>query len=339
MAVQRDRIRTGVIVLLALAMAALLCVQGGIPVQATSTVEVASCPSGCTKPGGTVRVGSATDVAVNAEVVLEVYLENFQDLYGVEIEFSFDPTLLQVQDDKPGTVGTQIEPGNMPNPQHGFVVQNAADNQAGTIAYAVALLSPSPAASGSGVLARIRFKAIAAGTSTVDITRAVLVATDSCCLEIIVENGSVSTSAASGGSVTGRVRLQGRTNFSGATVSIGGEQATTAADGGFVVSGIAAGTYTISASMASYLGAEKSAVVITTGNTASVPEVTLLAGDIDNNCEINIFDLVALGSQYGTSPPGDPRADFNQDNQLNIFDLVLLAGNYGLTCPTEWQIQ
>ena len=338
MAIQRERIRTGVIFLLALAMAVLLCVQGAIPVRATSTVEVPSCPSGCTKPGGTIRVGSASNVTVGDEVIIDISLESFQDLYGVEIEFSFDPTLLQVQDDKPGTVGTQIAPGNMPNPQQGFVVQNAVDNQAGTIAYAVALLSPSPAANGNGVLARIRFKAVAAGTSVVAITRAVFVASDSCCLLVTTVNGTVATSSASGGSVTGRVRIQGRTNFSGVMVSIGGRQATTASDGGFTISGIVAGTYTISASFATYLDSERTGVVITTGNTTSVPEVTLLAGDIDDNCVINIFDLVALGSQYGTSPPGDPRADYNQDGQLNIFDLVLLAGNYGLVCPTAWQI-
>jgi hypothetical protein len=319
-----------------LATAILLLPLLGNATPAAAPLAQMDCPSGCTKPGGTVRVGSATGVQIDSEVTVPVYLENVTDLYGAEIVLSFDPSILQVQDDKPGTVGTQITPGNLPDPEQCFVVQNAANNEAGTIAYAVSLLRPSPPATGDGVLARIRFKAIGTGTSPIRVSRAILVASDACCLEITTEDGSVSTGTANVGAVQGVVRVEGRTNYGGVTVSIGGKEATTATDGSFTVNGIAPGDYTLSAVIDSYLRADRPNVTISAGNTTSVPAVTLLAGDIDNNCQIDIFDLVALGSAYGTSPPDEPAADFNQDNQLNIFDLVLLAGNYGLTCPTDW---
>jgi hypothetical protein len=271
--------------------------------------------------------------------VVEVRLAGMVDLYGAELEFAFDPTMLKVMDDKAGTVGIQISPGGMPDPLQAFVAQNAADNPAGTIAYAVSLLSPSPAANGDGVLARIRFKALAAGESVVSITRASLVSAGSCCIVAGLYNGAVTTIGATGGSVTGRVRLEGRTNYEGATISIADKRTTTAADGTFTISDIPAGTYNISASAPSYLRAEKVGVVVTAGNTTTLPEATLLAGDIDGNCRIEIFDLVLMGSHYGSSPLLDTRGDFNQDGLLNILDLVILGGNYNDTCPTTWQIQ
>jgi hypothetical protein len=274
---------------------------------------------------------------VGADVTIAINLENITNMYGLEIKLSFNPALLEVQDDKPGTVGMQIQPGEFPNPESYFVAQNAADNAAGTIAYAASLLSPSPAASGSGVVARIRFKALAAGTSTVSITQLAIVASDNCCLIPTTTDGSVAVvGAQTGGAVTGRVLLQGRSNHSGATVTIGGRQGTTGTDGSFTISNVPAGTYTVSAVIANYLRADKSSVVVTNGSTVNLPEVTLLAGDIDNNCTVNIFDLVPLGAAYGSTPPSDARVDFNQDNVINIFDLVLLAGNYNKTCPGPW---
>ena len=305
--------------------------------EAMAAVNTPACPSGCTRSGGTLRIDSASNVQVGADVTIAINLENITNMYGMEITLAFNPAILQVQDDKPGTVGMQIQPGEFPSPDSYFIAQNAADNSAGTIAYAVSLLSPSPAASGSGVVARIRFKALAAGTSTVSITHLAIVASDNCCLIPTTVDGAVTAvGAQTGGTVTGRVLMQGRSNYSGATVTVGGRQGTTGSNGSFTISNVPAGTYTASASIANYLRADKSGVVVTNGGTVNLADVTLLAGDIDNNCTINIFDLVPLGAAYGSTPPSDARVDFNQDNVINIFDLVLLAGNYNATCPGPW---
>ena len=326
--------KLGALVWLIVAALVIAGLQGAVAGASAPALQQ-DCPSGCTKPGGIVQVESAAGIEVDDEVVIAIQLLDITDMYGIEIELSFNPNILQVQDDKPGTVGTQIQPGDLPNPERGFVVQNAADNQAGTIAYAFSLLAPSPTAFGSGALARIRFKVVAPGTSPVAIQRVVIVAKDSCCLQLTTQDGSVAAATTSG-AVTGTVRAQGRTNLSGITVSIGSKQTTTGANGQYTITGLAAGSYTISAVLPSYIRAEKANIVVTSGNTTLVPETTLLAGDIDNNCTINIFDLVLLGAAYGSSPPAEPRADFNQDNVLNIFDLVLLGGNYNVVCPGPW---
>ena len=324
---------------LLLATALVLALLGSLaPLSGTlAAVDTPVCPSGCTRSSGAMRIDSAANVQAGADVTIAISLENITNMYGLEVTLAFNPAILQVQDDKPGTVGVQIQPGEFPNPESYFVAQNAADNSAGTVAYAVSLLSPSPAATGSGVVARIRFKALAAGTSSITISHLAIVASDNCCLIPTTTDGSVTViGAATGGTVTGRVLIQGRSNYGGATVSVAGLQTTTGTNGSFTISNVPAGTYTVNAVIANYLRADKSGVVVTNGGTATLADVTLLAGDIDGNCTINIFDLVPLGAAYSSTPPSDARVDFNQDNVINIFDLVLLAGNYNKTCPGPW---
>lgn len=295
-----------------------------------------TCPGGCTRPGGIIRITSASNLQLGDEALVRIKLENISNLSGIELELAFDPTILQVQDDKPGTVDTQILPGDLPNPEHGFVAQNAADNKAGVIAYAVAILSPNPAANGYGTLATIRFKAIGTGDSAITVTHALAVGADSCCLNMTTYPGIIEAGPPANGSVTGHVHLEARTDYGGVAIKIADKQTLTASDGTYVVHDIAPGVYEISAQIDNYVQTTKQGVLVSAGDTTYLPDVTLLAGDMDESCQIDIFDLVTLGSAYGTSPPIEPDADFNQDNKINIFDLVLLAGNYGVACPGTW---
>ena len=95
------------------------------------------------------------------------------------------------------------------------------------------------------------------------------------------------------------------------------------------------GTYTIVASASGYLDAEGSAT-IPAGGTATKPNITLLAGDIDGNNVIDQFDALTIGMNYnGTTPPA---ADLNNDAVINVLDLELLARNYRKTGPTVWEV-
>lgn len=103
-------------------------------------------------------------------------------------------------------------------------------------------------------------------------------------------------------------------------------------DGTFSLSA-AAGTYTIRATASGYLSAQGT-VTLTSGNNATKPVVTLLAGDIDGNNVIDQFDAMTIGMSYNTSTPA--AADLNNDNVINVLDLELLAQNYRDTGPTTW---
>ncbi len=57
-----------------------------------------------------------------------------------------------------------------------------------------------------------------------------------------------------------------------------------------------------------------------------------LAGDVDGDRDVDIFDIVRLAGVYGVeypSPEYDLNSDIDGDGDIDIFDLVLAAGNYG----------
>ena len=53
-----------------------------------------------------------------------------------------------------------------------------------------------------------------------------------------------------------------------------------------------------------------------------------LAGDVNSDNSVNIFDLVMVAGQFGKSGAG-LSGDVNGDSSVNIFDLVMVAGNFG----------
>jgi hypothetical protein len=117
------------------------------------------------------------------------------------------------------------------------------------------------------------------------------------------------------------------------TVSVGTTQLTVDASGNF--SWIApAGTYTILASAEGFLSAQGPAV-LTAGNTTTMPQISLSAGDINNNGVVDQFDALTIGMSYNTVTPA--AADLNCDSTINVLDLELLAGNYRKVGPVAWQ--
>jgi hypothetical protein len=57
-----------------------------------------------------------------------------------------------------------------------------------------------------------------------------------------------------------------------------------------------------------------------------------LAGDVDGNRVVNIFDIVRMAGGYGSrrgQPKYDPNSDIDDNDIINIFDIVAAAGNYG----------
>lgn len=95
-----------------------------------------------------------------------------------------------------------------------------------------------------------------------------------------------------------------------------------------------AGSYTVVATASGFLSAQGSAV-LNPGSTTTKPNVTLLAGDIDNNNVIDQFDALTIGINYNSVSPA--AADLNNDGIINVLDLELLAQNYRATGPIVWE--
>jgi hypothetical protein len=141
-------------------------------------------------------------------------------------------------------------------------------------------------------------------------------------------------------SVTGTVRLQGRPDDSGATLSfLPGETYGYPYD--FVTSGywgqvtasdvVYVDTYTVVVSAEHYLDVTEASGVTATIDSEDVilEPVMLWGGDVvgDDN-EITINDATFIANSYGFS---NPDCDINQDGIVDIMDLAILGGNYGKT--------
>lgn len=106
-----------------------------------------------------------------------------------------------------------------------------------------------------------------------------------------------------------------------------------AADGSFTRT-VPAGTYTVVASAPGFLSAKKDGVVVAAGGTVALPNVTLLAGDVDNNAVIDQLDAQTIGMNYNAVTPA--AADLNCSGKIDILDLELLARNFRKVGPILW---
>lgn len=107
-------------------------------------------------------VAAQPNLTVNEQTTVEVMVEDAVAVYGTEIRLHFDPDRLEV---------VQLAHGNFlsADPDNeAFVLQNAADNDIGTVDYALALLNPAPAVDGSGLLLQVTFKAKAEGPTLIE---------------------------------------------------------------------------------------------------------------------------------------------------------------------------
>jgi Cohesin domain len=119
---------------------------------------------------------SSANAALDGTVDVDILINGATSLYSASAHVAFDPAHLEVVDSDPGRAGAQIIPGRFPGPSQGpsDVTVNSADNTAGTVEYDVTLLPDAPAVAGSGVMATIRFHALAAGASAVTVESATL---------------------------------------------------------------------------------------------------------------------------------------------------------------------
>lgn len=124
--------------------------------------------------GARVWLDPATlELSPGNEGAFDIRVEDVTQLAGAEVHLAFDPALLEVVDADPSTEGLQIAHGDFLSPD--FVAQNISDPATGTVDYAIACIPLDKAVSGSGVLARITFRALDGGQTLIE-TRSVLLA-------------------------------------------------------------------------------------------------------------------------------------------------------------------
>ncbi len=122
------------------------------------------------------------------QIVVDVIVADVADLYGAELQLSYNPAQLRVDDANPRLEGTQIAPGPFLAADERFVVTNKVDADKGLVTFVVTLLNPAPAVSGSGVLATVAFRIVGAGPYAVDVIKAQMVSSGMASIPLVAEN-------------------------------------------------------------------------------------------------------------------------------------------------------
>jgi len=122
-----------------------------------------------------------------------VLIKEVVDLFGVEVHLAYDPAVVQLIDAGEAMPGVQIIPGKFLDPDEGFLVANTADNGNGELDYALTLLAPAEAVSGTGLILAFELRAIANGSSPLTLS-VILASADGASLPVTVESGRVTVS-------------------------------------------------------------------------------------------------------------------------------------------------
>lgn len=139
-------------------------------------------------------------------------------------------------------------------------------------------------------------------------------------------------------SVSGQVRLSGRTDHSGTQIFLDeAAVGTTPATGAIELPSVSEGPFTLVVSHPGYLTAR--ALGTCNGDPVALQPVDLPGGEGNGDDQVNLFDLVILGASYGLCQSDalmDTRADINGSGCVDLFDLVLLGAAYGESGPIDW---
>jgi hypothetical protein len=125
-------------------------------------------------------VPSPVEVSPGGEFDVDVQVHDVEDLYGLDVRLTFDPTLLEAVELVAGDVF----------PPAVFEAEKTLDNDAGQVKYVVTFMPPSTPFTGSGALAQITFRALSPGSSELGIN-AVLANTSAESIPLTVSAGSV----------------------------------------------------------------------------------------------------------------------------------------------------
>jgi len=129
---------------------------------------------------------SSLNLAPGDVKTVSIRVKNVTELAGAEVHLTYDPALLEVVDADAETDGVQIAHGDFLSPE--FVVQNTADGTTGAVDYAIALMSLDNAASGDGVLARITFRGLSKGKTTIAVQGVLLADKDGQPIDVETES-------------------------------------------------------------------------------------------------------------------------------------------------------
>ena len=297
----------------------------GVKDMAGNTVDPAANSATFTGLAGDPMVSlspSSISVGEGGSFSVELRVSHVGDLYGVSADIQFDPAILQV------TSYAQS------SHKLGTVAVNQFDNAAGTLSYAETKTGAVAGISvpGEETIATLYFKALARPGGTLNVTRFQIA--DSTGAAVPGGSAGATVSVTQGFQVTGTAQAQGLTDQSNIRVFLSGQggvvqETKTAAHGSFSFSSVLGGDYRVLASEAGFLTAGSAQFTLNSGNPAQNVALQLLAGDVNSDNVIDIFDIVLIARAYNQPAGVNLTLDLNRDGTIELLDIVLAAINYG----------
>jgi hypothetical protein len=132
---------------------------------------------------------TVVEVAAGQTATVQFVLADAQNAYGIDVRATFDPKVVEVVDADPGADGVQMTPGDFLRPD--FVVRNVADNEKGTLRYALTQVNPSQPVSGTGVLFTVQFRGKAAGETALTLAPVEMADRQGQLLPVTIQGGTI----------------------------------------------------------------------------------------------------------------------------------------------------
>ena len=129
------------------------------------------------------------EVAAGQTATVKFVLADAQNAYGIDVHATFDPKMVEVVDADPGADGVQMTPGDFLRPD--FVARNVADNEKGTLRYALTQVNPTQPASGTGVIFTVLFRGKSAGETALKLEPVEMADRQGQILPVTVQSGTI----------------------------------------------------------------------------------------------------------------------------------------------------
>ncbi|MDI6780701.1 MAG: carboxypeptidase regulatory-like domain-containing protein [bacterium] len=274
-------------------------------------------------------------ISVGSVFPVDIVAKNVTDLTIAELHLLFDPQRLQVMDSDSIADGIQINGSTF----FGDIIKNTADNSKGLIQFTSHLLVGT--ATANGTIATIFFKSTGNGTSTIGFSlntannQETKLINNHAAIPFTMATATVTATGGWNGNISGFVGIldEGNLSFTDQiTVTLSDiATVTTNMSGYFFFSGIAPGTYTLTADIPGSSYATKT-VILLENEQINIGTISLLAGDANNDRAVNSYDLLVLRNAFGSMKGAsnwNPMADFRPDGYINAYDLLTLRHNFG----------
>ncbi len=118
-----------------------------------------------------------------------VRIEEAANVYGVQLELSFDAGIIKVLDENEAKPGVQISAGDFLAVDEGFEADNNVNNETGQLTYTLSLLAPAEPASGAGTLVEFEVEALESGGAVLQLVSIILASPNGTQLPVQVGDG------------------------------------------------------------------------------------------------------------------------------------------------------